>query len=59
MFERIKSLFRRRSEIAGIEGCDDPFEAAVIMEAFKTGKMVIGSRDKNGNTTMESFPLKK
>lgn len=59
MFERIKNLFRRKEVGIDIEGCDCPFEAAVIMEAFKTGKMVLGTRDENGNMTMESFPLKK
>jgi len=59
MFERIKSLFRRKSEVVGIEGCDCPFEAACIMEAFNTGNMVIGTRDENGKMTMKSIPLKK
>lgn len=58
MFEKIKNLFKRKERSVTVE-CEDPLEAACVLEAFRTGSIIIGNRDENGKVTMTKIPLKE
>ena len=59
MFEFIKKLFRKERNCACIGRWDDENAAACAMEAFKTGQMIIGTVDKNGELTMTHVPIER
>ncbi len=58
MFKFLKNLFQRKPRTISVE-CDDPFEAAVVLQAFKTGNIVFSSRNKDGLMTITEVPRDK
>lgn len=58
MFKFLKNLFQRKPRTISVE-CDDPFEATVVLQAFKTGNIVFGSRKSDGSMTMTEIPREK